>query len=216
MATRFRIQRYVTDKLAAIMTLLGARPEIPLLQAYGYARSLRTGLPLDLNGAPLPWLPYCLIALLEQRLSKDLTVLEFGSGFSTLFFMTRVQFVTSIEHDRQWLERLRPQVRSNVRLLCASGDSAASYCEPLGEHGTYDLILVDGIHRVECLRRALGCVSERGVILLDDSDRAEYVEAFTLAAAAGFRKLSLLGHKSGSAGLHWSTIFYRDRNCLGI
>ncbi len=173
--------------------------------------------PIDEEGRPLPFLPYVAIELLKERLSKDLTLLEFGAGYSTMFFMKRVGRVVSIEHDPVWIARLKPSLDANVTLITANRESADTYCAFLEQSDErFDFILVDGRHRVECFRRAIVHLSDRGVIALDDSDRERYAEIFTLAGSAGLRALSLLGHKPTSLELHRTTFFYRDGNCLGI
>jgi hypothetical protein len=69
---------------------------------------------------------------------------------------------------------------------------------------------------VECFRRSLSHLNERGVIVLDDSNRERYAEIFPMAEQAGFRALGLVGHKPASLELHRATIFYRAENCLRI
>ncbi|HSL69759.1 MAG TPA: hypothetical protein VK864_05925, partial [Longimicrobiales bacterium] len=69
-----------------------------IFQAHGWARSVRALLPIDEHGEPVPYVPYCVTALLEERLSADFSVLEFGAGYSTLFLMKRVRQVTALEH----------------------------------------------------------------------------------------------------------------------
>lgn len=39
-------------------------------------------------------------------------VFEYGSGGSTLFWASRVSSVISVEHDRDWYQKLRPQLSS--------------------------------------------------------------------------------------------------------
>lgn len=50
----------------------------------------------------LPWLTFSAIKFLEKTLTEKMTVYEFGSGGSTLFFSKRVKQVYSVEHDRKW------------------------------------------------------------------------------------------------------------------
>jgi SAM-dependent methyltransferase len=203
--------------LALILLLTRRRPD--LASAWGYARSVRLMRSEDEHGRPLPWVNYCAVELLQERLTSDLRVLEFGAGHSTMFFLTRVAHVTSIEHHDQWLElvRKRTGAAAKVTLLPAARDTAESYTLPIrSSTDTFDLIMVDGLHRVECFQLALERLTPRGVIILDDSDRPAYAGLFTLAAAARFRVLNLRGHKADSVELHRTSFFYRDHNCLGI
>ncbi len=59
-------------------------------------KSLETMKPLDADGRPIPWMNYPVIDLLRERLTKDLHLFEFGSGFSTTFYAQLVGHVTSI------------------------------------------------------------------------------------------------------------------------
>ncbi len=77
-------------------------PRKALAGRWGWARSLRDKATVDERGSPLPWLPYAATQLLAERLSRAHTVLEFGAGSSTLFFMDRVARVVYLEHDPVW------------------------------------------------------------------------------------------------------------------
>ena len=50
----------------------------------------------------IPWLVFSCIQFLENWLTKDMLVFEYGSGGSTLFFAERTSFVISVEHDQEW------------------------------------------------------------------------------------------------------------------
>ena len=198
------------------LLLFGGR-RATLLRVFGFGRSVRAMAPIDEHGSPLPFLPYAVIELLKERLQSDFVLLEFGSGFSTMFFMKRVARVISIEHDPAWIERLSSRLDANVTVIPASRETPDTYCAFLDENKEhFDFVLVDGRHRVECFRRSIPHLTDRGVIVLDDSDRERYAEIFSIAEQAGFRKLNLLGHKPTSLELHRTTIFYRADNGLGI
>lgn len=210
------LYRFLPARLVLALALLFSR-RAGMVRAWGWARSIRLLRPVDEQDRPLPYLPYCVTELLIERLTPDLQVLEFGSGFSTMFFMTRVAHVTSVEHDAQWLARVRDRMAGNVTLLSSSNATPEQYAAPVRANSDcYDLILVDGQHRLACFALALERVAPTGVILLDDSERTVYTDAFGLAANAGFRALHLRGHKPDSVNLHRTSIFYRDGNCLGL
>jgi hypothetical protein len=210
------VHRFLPARLALALALLFSR-RAGLVHAWGWARSIRMMRPADRAGRPLPYLPYCATELLSERLTANLNVLEFGSGFSTLFFMTHVARVTSVEHDARWLETVRSQMNDRVTLLHAPRSSADEYIAPIHSRADrFDLILVDGQHRMACFALALERLTPAGVIVLDDSDRALYADAFPRAATAGFRVLHLRGHKPDSVDVHRTSIFYRDGNCLGL
>src|SRR5437773_261769 len=74
--------------------------------------------PLDLE---LPWFSYAAIDFLEDFLQPEMTVCEYGSGGSTLFFSRRVKAVYSIEDNERWHEmvarRLAQKSLTNVTLI---------------------------------------------------------------------------------------------------
>jgi predicted O-methyltransferase YrrM len=52
----------------------------------------------------VPWITYGAIRWLENTLTRDMSVFEFGSGGSTLFLAARAGKVVSIEHDAAWYQ----------------------------------------------------------------------------------------------------------------
>ena len=187
-----------------------------LVAQHGWARSLRTKTPVDEEGNPIPWIPYVAVDFLAERLRPDLSVLELGAGYSTLFFMTRVARVVSIEHEREWADWVRARASGNVTVVDVDGGSPESYLAPLHAHASFDLVFIDGVHRTDAFAAALESLTPRGVIVLDDSQRSAYAPALDAADDAGFRHLHLTGHKAASVNLYRTTVFYRDGNCLGI
>jgi len=179
--------------------------------------SFKSGVPCRNDGSPLPWMNYPVIAFLEERLIKDISLFEFGSGYSTKFFAQRVKDVTSVEYDIQWFDKLKESLPANVNLLFREKDVNGKYCRLISEQNRrYDVVVVDGRDRVNCVRTAVECLSERGVVILDDSQREKYKDALEHVAARGFRVLHWEGIKPTSSRTERTSIIYRDGNCLGI
>ncbi|GAB4302130.1 MAG: hypothetical protein Fur0034_16600 [Desulfuromonadia bacterium] len=80
----------------------------------------------------------------------------------------------------------------------------------------YDMIIVDGRDRVNCIVRSIGALSDRGVMVLDDSERTDYLEGTAWLRGEGFRRLDFWGMAPGLLYKKCTSIFYRDHNCLGI
>jgi hypothetical protein len=185
----------------------------------GWQRSLMVGYPCDTEGGPLPWMNFPVIAFLKGRLTSDQRLFEYGSGYSTLFYAARTASVVSIEYDKQWYDRVSSELNGLACVLHCSKDEDGRYCRMIHEAGgTYDVVVIDGADRVNCLRETLLALSERGVIILDDVHRERsYAPAFQMARDAGFRHVIFEGLKPGGYGeLVATAIFYRDGNCFGI
>ncbi len=53
------------------------------LHKSGWMESKKRNYPCRSNGNELPWMNFSVIAFLEERLNKDQSLFEFGSGYST-------------------------------------------------------------------------------------------------------------------------------------
>ena len=133
----------------------------------------------------------------RERILKLITpgcrVLEWGSGGSTLWLADRLPLganLTSIDHDATWHEKTKQRIgtRPNVELLLRPpsgilGRNATEEEEDpkhlsdyihVVDGRTFDIILVDGVARVNCMQRARELLSEDGVVVLHDAHRPWY------------------------------------------
>jgi hypothetical protein len=188
------------------------------LHKTGWLKSVQCKKPLNSYDLPIPWMNYPVIAFLEERLEGDLEMFEFGSGYSTLYFAERVKSICSVEYDEQWFNLFKTkELSENVNILFCDQDVNDFYCKSIKDcEKLFDIVLVDGRDRVNCIKESLDVLTERGVVLLDDSHRLKYSEGFEFLLEQGFRSLNFEGLKPSGSGVHRTTIFYKDRNCLGI
>lgn len=187
------------------------------LYATGWLQSLTAGRPVSNCGKPIPWMNFTVIAVLAERLNKSMSLFEYGSGYSTLFYAERVGSVDSVEYDQEWFGTIREQLPDNANLIFVERSTDGDYCRTITRMGKkYDVVIVDGRDRVNCIAQSIGALSERGVILLDDSQREKYRAGIELATAKGFRALNLQGLKATGTTVESTTILYRADNCLGI
>ena len=186
------------------------------LNEVGWTRSVDNHAPVDKEGNPVPWVTYGYIDFIDNRLKSDFSVYEYGSGASTLWYSKRVGNIVSVEHDKMWYDEVKSELPENCELKFRdlSGDI---YEKSICEHDTlFDLIIIDGRKRVECIKYALRKVSGRGVIVLDDSDRSQYTQGIDLLTSNGFKRLDFWGLAPGITYKKCTSVFYRQGNCLGI
>lgn len=187
------------------------------LHSTGWMLSLAEGRPVDSVANAIPWMNYNAIEFLDERLNKNLTLFEFGSGYSTYFYASRVKTVVSVEYDDRWYQLVKLQVPSNVDLVFQQEDTDNEYCRVIAGRGQkFDVVIVDGRDRVNCIKQSITALSDQGVILLDDSQRERYQDGIVLAEASGFRVLHMSGLKATGGRSVRTTILYRDGNCFGI
>lgn len=183
------------------------------LRTSGWFRSVNTRQSVDQQGNPLPWLTYPAIHFLETRNLSNLHVFEYGCGNSTLWFAHRVSSIQSVEHNPVWARHVAELVPPNASVQLVT----VGYPESITAYGVrFDLIIVDGILRNECLVQATACLAPSGVILLDNSDREEYSQGIAHLQQLGFRRLDFAGLCGISNIGSCTSFFYKPDNCLGI
>ncbi len=187
------------------------------LHESGWIESLKRGYPCDKQGDEVPWMNYSVIAILKERLNKSMRMFEYGSGYSTLFYAKLVSDVVAVEYDKRWLDHISQRSPENVQWIYKANDTNGDYCRAITEfENQFDVVIVDGRDRVNCVKQLVSKLSDVGIFLLDDSRREKYAEAFEYAAGEGFRALNIEGVKPTGRKIDRTTVFYRDGNCLGL
>lgn len=184
----------------------------------GYIKSLKQFKSINKQGEPIPWMNYSFLDFLEPRLHQRMNVFEYGSGYSTLYLSGKVGSVTSVEFDKLWFEKMNKSLDSadNCTVIYRPGQN--EYATAIKEFSDerFDMIIIDGRDRKECLKHILPFLTEDGVVLLDDSWQEKFDGVFEYFKENGFRELSFSGLKPGGMIVEQTTVFYRPDNVLGI
>lgn len=164
---------------------------------FAIERSIDEGVCQDKDGNPIPWYTYPAIEYLAQFDYSDKEVLEFGCGYSSLFWANRAQSVTSIEDNPKWFEKWQQEFcKSNLDIRWR--DEGEGYEMAIFEDGKkYDIIVIDGKRREKCAEVAIKSLKAGGMIILDDSDRIntskEYIEAVEFLKSANLIQVDFYG-----------------------
>ncbi len=187
------------------------------LKETGWIESFIHGMPVDKYLNPLPWVTYPYIDFISDRLNPDMEVFEFGSGNSTIWYANRVKSVISVEHDKSWYEYMLLRIPKNVTLIFMELDYGGKYSKCIHNfEQNFDIIIIDGRDRVNCIKNSILKLKDRGVIILDDSERIEYNEGIKDLLNKGFKRIDFWGISPGLFYKKCTTIFYKENNCLGI
>jgi|SRR6185312_17043274 len=183
----------------------------------GWTNSITSGDIVDQSNKPIPWVTYPFMQFIEKRLNKSLEIFEFGCGNSTLYYADKAAFVTTVEHDPTWFDTIKSSMPENVKLSFCKLVYGGDYCNYAAtSNKIYDIIIVDGRDRVNCCINAVAALKPAGVIVLDDSERKQYLPAHSFLNENGFKKLDFWGIAPAVNYLKCTTIFYRDTNCLQL
>lgn len=88
------------------------------LQPHGWFHDF----PSDEEGVT-PWYTFPAIAFLKDIVDPNWSVLEYGSGYSSLYFKNQVQSLISIEHNQEWADKLLIEnPKLNIRVIPENSD----------------------------------------------------------------------------------------------
>lgn len=186
------------------------------LKEIGWFKSFQNKIPMNEKGEYIPWFTYPFISFIEDRLSESFNVLEYGSGYSTLYFSKHCKNLISIESNVKWLEKIRKNSNKNVELLYYKLDDF-NYVNPKEiADKRFNIIIVDAEKRNSCLKNSLAYLADDGVVILDDSDRNEYNEGIEFLLNNDFQRIDFWGISPGYFNQKCTSVFYRNHNCLKI
>jgi hypothetical protein len=141
---------------------------------YGQYKTIKNWDCVDKNSKKIPWYTYPAIEYLNNINFTEKSILEYGSGNSSIFWSNKSRDVLSIEHDREWYEKVKLSLNDNQTLLLKENNN--EYEKSIIKlDKEFDVIIIDGIRRVECAReieKYLNKKSNEGyLVILDNSDR---------------------------------------------
>ncbi len=187
------------------------------LEEKGWFNAYRKTLPLTKNDEPLPFYTYPMIDFLTPRLIYEFEIFEFGAGYSTIYFSKRGKHITTVEHDSDWYETMTAILPDNVTLIYQEFATDGDYCKTAQKTGKrYDIIIIDGRDRVNCIKQAIDTLKGNGVMILDDAERERYREGISFLLNKDFRKIDFWGMSPGSSINKNTALFYKENNCLDI
>jgi len=138
-----------------------------------------------------------IIEILKRKNPKR--VLEWGAGYSTIFFSRYLSSEAkwiAVEHDKEWYIRIKRLVYDPKIMIFYVPPNHIPWTDPY-EDGSFsdlrdyvkfpeklnekfDLIIIDGRARKFCLIHALKFLKNDGIVILHDSNRKYYHEPFKL------------------------------------
>lgn len=116
------------------------------------------------NGHVFPWFVHPCLEVISKWDWSQLTVLEYGSGDSTAWLEDKCKKLTSVESDPQWFQTVKSRIKDpkKVNYILAEvneGDQVNGHkyvnAPDTFKGLKYDVIIVDGIMRFECIEKAI-------------------------------------------------------------
>ncbi len=183
-----------------------------------------------------PWLVFDVIDFLNCLPLEGKRVFEYGSGGSTLYWLSRQMLCVSVEHDPGWYDLVRVRVgaaadidyrlvqpeKNGLRETMDIADPMSYLSDDIAFRGYsfknyasqidafppdyFDLVVVDGRARPACILHSVSKVKVNGLLILDNADR-QYYTTKTAEYLGNFDCSSFYG--VGPAGYQmWRTNVY--------
>ena len=127
-----------------------------------------------------PWMDDSEILLILKHLYYTDTMLEWGSGGSTLYFPHFVKNYYSIEHDSKWFQGVKAKANEDVNMNLVPWDSPRTLPTQKHQFKTYieyvdklnvekfDKVLIDGRARGWCAEYVLRYLHKDSLIFIHD------------------------------------------------
>lgn len=167
----------------------------------------------------IPLMVFEVTEWLNSFLTKEMTVFEWGSGGSTIFFAKRVKKIISVECHQKWYDLISQLLEKNNLLNCEylfrtyrepnadtpedyisdsrknRGRDIGEYCRAIDSYPNnfFDLVIIDGAQRHTCMKHAIPKVRLGGYLLLDDSDAPAYLR--NVGLLKGWKQKDFFGPK---------------------
>jgi len=175
---------------------------------YGYLNSVKQLQCVDRDGEPIPWYTYPAIEYIKQLDFSGKSVFEYGSGNSSLFWGKIARNVVSVEGNKQWYEQIHPLLDKHNKTFLI--ENKAEYVSlPDKMNAKFDVIIIDGEYRDDCVDPAIRYLNPGGMIILDNSDW--YTDAAQRLRDADMIQIDMSGFGPINA-YTWTTSFFLRRD----
>ena len=183
----------------------------------GWFKSFKTKQAIDNNGNPIPWLTYPFMKFIENRLDNEMSVFEYGSGNSTIWFSERVKEIVSVENDEGWFEIVKLKLPKNAKVVYRKLEYHGKYAEEIANYNKkFDIIIIDGRDRNYCAELAVKYLNDSGVVFFDNANLQIYVNGVNYLHKNGFKQIDFWGISPVTPHSTCTSLFYRTNNCLHI
>lgn len=140
----------------------------------------------DDSGLVFPWFTKPFLDELTTWKLDDKRVFEYGIGRSTLWWLKRAKEVIGVETDGQWIDNVADEVKKfridytnwtcwQEKVVPGEVELRSGYVNSIYNHeGQFDIIVIDGSYRDECVAAALTKIKDGGIIICDNWEQ-DYV-----------------------------------------
>ena len=132
---------------------------------YGFLESSKKNIPVNDKNEVMPMYTYPCYEWLNSIDWTDSKVFEYGTGYSTTWWQNTKTNYHAVEDNKQWYDMIKDN--TNIK----HEPHYKKYIESIYDYDyKFDVIVIDGVVRFDCVKPALEKIKDDGVIIFDNSD----------------------------------------------
>jgi|TARA_B110000211_G_scaffold52490_1_gene57892 hypothetical protein len=132
---------------------------------YGFLESSRKNIPVNDKNEIMPMYTYPCYEWLNSIDWTDNKVFEYGTGYSTIWWQNKNVNYHAVEDNKQWYDMIKD--KTNIK----HEPEYNKYSQSIYNYDfKFDVIVIDGIVRFDCVKPALEKIKDDGIIIFDNSD----------------------------------------------
>ena len=202
------------DQLLTLVKQL--QPENKLEFFYKYLSSLgifeyQPGQLMVSDSKAIPLLTNSFLSWFETQHWGDKTLLELGSGSSTLYFAKHFSKVISLETNQEWYSKLSNVLPSNVEYIKTK--NIIKSIDSIDLHSC-NALLLDCAENRAVIAKYLCQKQFRGVVFFDNSEW--YRNGIKLFITSGYREIPFFGIKPVEDWVSCTSVLFNDQNLDSI
>ena len=137
---------------------------------YGFLESSRSDVPVNNKNQIMPMYTYPCYEWLDSIDWTGSKVFEFGTGYSTVWWQNKKVDYYGVEDDGEWYQR-NIKLKKGKQLKVKYEIDLKKYMKTIYDYDfKFDVIVIDGQVRFDCIKPALEKIKDNGMIIFDNSD----------------------------------------------
>ena len=132
---------------------------------YGFLESSKKNIPVNDKNEIMPMYTYPCYEWLNSIDWNDSKVFEYGTGYSTIWWQNKNVDYHAVEDNKQWHDMIED--KTNIEYKPGHHKCIESIYK---YDFKFDVIVIDGVVRFDCIKPALEKIKDDGIIIFDNTD----------------------------------------------
>ena len=132
---------------------------------YGFIESSKKNIPVNDKNEVMPMYTYPCYEWLNSIDWVGNKVFEYGTGYSTIWWQNKNVDYHAVEDNKQWHDMIEDKTNIEYK------PGHHKYIESIYKYDfKFDVIVIDGVVRFDCIKPALEKIKDDGIIIFDNTD----------------------------------------------